>query len=744
MSADEKTTADLVQPRRTQDVVPREHLVDLLRSSRAPVAAVSGPVGSGKSTLLAQWYAAETEGVWVALDVEHNDPVLFWQSIITGMAAKLDGFGSECLDRLAGLGEAAVDDMPTMVVEELGHREPPVVLFLDDVDSLDDERVLASLHRLARILPPGCRLALASRSQRPIPLARLRLEGELIEIGAGDLALSLAEADQLFRSLEVTLSAETLERVVARMEGWAEGLLLVASGGPKALAALESVPGDEPDLDALAAHMTKRLLADLAHDDQDFLLKTSILRRLSAESCEAVSGSPAAGRRLARLEADSVFIVAVENAEPGWYRYHHFFRQVLRTELAERWPDDLESLHQAAFEWYRENGHLEEAIQHALAAGLRHDAAEELCRQWYADFGAARSEALRRLFDHFELDDFAGSPQLAVAAAMAFTVFDGDGDVVRTKQLLDSIDIETSDDETDQAYDGASSLRTLLLFTRSNATLHGVEASLADAEAAYALEPVGSRWRAMSALMAGSRSRLLGDAVRAEHYLTETITSLPATMFGIQALAHLASIRLDQGMIDEAVDIAGRSARMIEGQLPSIRHAGLSLIPAVHAQALATAGRWDEAEIALTTATDLATGRWGRLGPDFVAAVVTIAETALALGAIDIARAHANVADEALQLRPNMGTLTSRVEQLRAPLEMASGWSDPSSPHAISKREREVLDHLATPLSLREIADELFVSHNTVRSHVRSIYRRLDVNSRPEAVAKARTAGLLS
>lgn len=731
--------ADRAHLRRIEGVVPRNHLVNALRSSRATVAVVSGPPGAGKSTLLAQWFLTEPNGVWLTLGPEHNDPVGLWRSLIARVGDRAPDFGSECLALLDDRGAAAIDDMATLVCTELADRQLTIVLFLDDVEQVEDERSLGELHRLARTIPAGNRLALASRSQRPLPLARLRLEGELVEIGAADLALSYDEAAELFRLRGVTVSEEVLVALMASMEGWAQGLAFVAESGRAVPAALESVDATQQDREVVASLMAEQLMADLAPDDQRFLLETSILRRLSGELCNAVCSSADAHRRLAELDEANSLVVPIADSTTGWYRYHPLFAEALQTQLADRWPERVELLHKRAFDWLEQNDDLGEALHHAFAAGLRHEGRVALCEHWYAGFDSDQAWTLRRLFDRFELDDFVAHPPLLVAAAMAHSIFDDDP--AYTRGLIAAIDPESLHGPT---HDGTASLHTSLLFVKAGWALDGLEGALADAEAAYEQEPSDSRWRAVAAMFAGAVSRWIGDPTKADSFLSEAIELEPRSLTGALAMSHLALLRLEGGRVDEAGRLAAESVRLIEELLVGAQHAGLCFAHAVEALTLAVGGRWDEAESALDVAVRLASIRLGRARPAFLEGILTIAEAALELGAVDTAQQHAELAEEVLLLRPDMGTLSTRLERLRAPLEAASGWSDPSSSFAFTRREREVLELLATPLSIREIANELFVSRNTTKSHLRSIYRRLGVTSRKAAVAKARTAGLLA
>ena len=215
----------LVPPRLRAEVVDRPALVARRMTSPARLGVVTGPAGSGKSTLLAQCHAADPLPAWLSLERSDNDVVALWWSMIVAVRTVIGDFGEAYRTRLLG-GSGAVDEVVVSVCNELAERDTPIHLFLDDLHVIDNETSRRSLHRFVLSLPDGVRVTAASRRSVPIPLGRVRANGDLVEIGASDLALSALEASQLLSSFDPSLDQAYRDVLVARTEGWPAGLHL--------------------------------------------------------------------------------------------------------------------------------------------------------------------------------------------------------------------------------------------------------------------------------------------------------------------------------------------------------------------------------------------------------------------------------------------------------------------------------------------------------------------------------------
>ena len=247
----------------------------------------------------------------------------------------------------------------------LAAQDPPVTLVLDDLHLLTDPEVLDGLDYLLRNVGPGLRLVVSARMD-PLPLHRYRLAGELTEIRASDLAFTVAEAGLLLARHGNKLSADSLECLTRRTEGWAAGLRLAAIS-----------MGTHPDPDqfvnelitedsALTGYLVEEVLNTQPPEVRDVLLSTSILEHLSAQAASELAGNERAGRILSALARANVFVQPIGS---GRYRYHTLFAEVLRLKLEREHPDRMAPLHRRAARWYERNGQLTDAVRHAAQAG---------------------------------------------------------------------------------------------------------------------------------------------------------------------------------------------------------------------------------------------------------------------------------------------------------------------------------------------------------------------------------------
>ena len=362
-------TAKLRRPLLRPGTVRRSSLIErLARGGRRPIVSVVAPAGYGKTTVLAQW--AERNGqafAWVSVDEADNDPKV----LLTYVAKALDAVepvGERVFDALASPGSS----VPGSVVPRLGSAfssmASPVALILDDVHALHNSECRAALSVLADHVPGGSRLVLAGRAEPPLPIARLRAEGRLLEVGPGDLSLTCEEASSLLRNVDLTLGEDDVAELHRRTEGWPAGLYLAAlylkEGGPFASAAV-SFGGDDR---LVSEYLESEFLARISRRHRTFLTRTAVLERMCGPLCDAVldmSGSTAA---LADLERSNLLLVPLDR-RGDWYRYHHLFRDMLLAELHRQEPDLMPVLQRRAAQWYERNREPEEALEYWMKAG---------------------------------------------------------------------------------------------------------------------------------------------------------------------------------------------------------------------------------------------------------------------------------------------------------------------------------------------------------------------------------------
>ena len=347
--------------------VPRPRITKLIAEGTrwCPLTVVTGPPGAGKTMALALWAAAEPGPVaWVSLDHYDNQPGLFWAYAV----AALRQSGVAVPRTLSAAARAwAVDHVFLLrLASALTAQDPPVTLVVDDLHVLTEPAVLDELDFVLRNVGPGLRLVVSSRMDPLLPLHRYRLAGELTEIRASDLAFSLAEAGLLLAQHGSTLSADSLECLTRRTEGWAAGIRLAAIS-------MDTHP--DPDQfvkelitedSALAGYLVEEVLNTAPPEVREVLLSTSILEQVSAEAASELAGDEQAGRIFQAVAHANAFVQPVGC---GWYRYHRLFAEVLRLKLRREYPDRLATLHRRAAWWYERNGPLTDAVRHAARAG---------------------------------------------------------------------------------------------------------------------------------------------------------------------------------------------------------------------------------------------------------------------------------------------------------------------------------------------------------------------------------------
>jgi LuxR family transcriptional regulator, maltose regulon positive regulatory protein len=347
--------------------VPRPRLAEALGRGLVLVCA---PAGFGKTALLADWLRTGRRPVaWLSLDVGDNDPVRFWRHVVAALDRARPGIG-ERVTPLLGPPPSSFEGLVTALINELAAQsvENEAVLVLDDYHLIEARPVHASLAFLLEHLPPGLHLVLASRSDPPLPLARLRANGQLAELRTDDLRFTAEEAAALLReSAGAALPGSAVAALVARTEGWAAGLQLAAlslRGRSDIAGFVAAFSGSNR---YILDYLTGEVLDGQPGQVREFLLETSVLERLSGELCDAVTGRNDGQAMLEQVEQAGLFLMPLDEIR-GWWRYHRLFADLLRARLQQR-PGQVAVLHRAAAAWYEEHGLADDAVGHALAAG---------------------------------------------------------------------------------------------------------------------------------------------------------------------------------------------------------------------------------------------------------------------------------------------------------------------------------------------------------------------------------------
>src|ERR687894_676272 len=371
--ADPLLMTKLAVPSTRASLVPRPRLSERLEEGlEAQLILVSAPAGFGKSTLLGAW-ASELSGsgrpmAWYSLDSADNDPGQFWRYFVTAVDLLQPGSGKTALALLGSPQAPPIEAILTTLLNELVDLSTDAVLVVDDYHLIESQTIHEALTFLIDHLPPRMHLVIATRMDPPLPLSRLRVRGEMTELRAADLRFTPEEAATFLNQvMGLELSAEDTAELEGRTEGWIAGLQMAAL----AMQDRADVPGfiaafagsNRYVLDYLAEEVLARQPEEL----QTFLLETSILDRIRASLCNAVTGGADGQTALERLEHANLFVIPLDD-ERHWYRYHHLFVEVLRQRLRQEHPDLVSVLHRRACGWFERQGLVGEAINHALAA----------------------------------------------------------------------------------------------------------------------------------------------------------------------------------------------------------------------------------------------------------------------------------------------------------------------------------------------------------------------------------------
>ena len=370
-----------VPPTRSQ-VVARPHLLARLEAGLSgPLTLLAAPAGSGKTTLLSAWRASEAgrsrRVAWISLDGRDNDPVRLRRYVLAALdAAGLD-LGAECRQLLQMAQPPSAEVVLTSFLNALNRLATDVVLILDDYHVIDAESIHQGLGFLLDHLSPYLHLVIATRADPPVQLARLRARGQVTELRTADLRFSHEEAAEfLTEIMGLHLTGADIELLEDRTEGWITGLQLAAlslQGRPNEAASgfITSFAGSHRHV---IDYLMDEVVSNLSEPVQAFLLRTSILDRLTAPLCAVVMDEETSPEAVAvsqevleTLERRNLFLVPLDDGRE-WYRYHHLFADAMRHRLRHQQPEQVSVLHERASTWFEAHELLEEAIDHALDA----------------------------------------------------------------------------------------------------------------------------------------------------------------------------------------------------------------------------------------------------------------------------------------------------------------------------------------------------------------------------------------
>ena len=726
-------------------LVSRGELVGrLVDAGDCKLVLVCAPAGWGKTSVLSQWHSVAGPGVfaWVSLDPGDDDRVRFWSYVIGAVRTVAPEVGEAALAALPNAAGDLVGAVLPSLINELAAAGRRVVLVLDDYHCVRNESIHASVAFLLRHLPPNVQLAIATRADPPLRLGRLRAAGEVLEIRAAQLRFSDAETLALLNdSLALGLEPAEVGLLRERTEGWPAGLRL---------AALTLRDHDDPKAFVAAFAGDDRQIADYLHEFvaaqprrlREFLLHTSILERLCGPACDAVTDGSDGVARLEEIQRANLFLVSLDSRSQ-WFRYHQLFRDLLRLELARSEPGLAAELHRRASAWYRSQGDADEAIRHATAAGDFAAACDLIARHWVPLSNLDRDETITRWIDALPRESAEADARVCLARAWAAL---GAGVVEEMESWLRAAERAPQQGSAPGAAAIALVAAQAALPRQVGALMAGdVAGSAAAASRALAVpaEAAGSG-RAVADINLGLALSFGGDLTGAETALRNGLRRLPGDGWSIPhaiGLGHLALVRLDQGYVDEAEAIAADAERHVAADR-------IDEAPATSAAVLARGRllelRGDLAAAGAACARAVVLARRGGRRLELADALIALARLNRRRGAYDQARTAAREARRVVASCPDPGKLAGLLARTERALQLDTTRRPvPAADPDLSERELAILRLLAGELSQREIGSHLYVSFNTVKSHTRSIFRKLGVTTRADAVDRGRELDLL-
>ena len=711
----------LTPPTLPSQLVQRSRLNEILDAAadepNVGVVLVSAPAGSGKSTLIAGWQQQRADCAWMQADKADRDPARFWAHVVAALSGVVPGVAPVAEPAVPTSG-AVFEPLLERITNELA-GSPPVVLVIDDYHLIASSAVDEGIERLIELAPPSLLLVLSTRFDPSLHLSRLRVRSQLVEIRAETLKFAPAEARLLLGDKGIT--DPQAAALCERAEGWAAGLVLAGlslDGTDDLDAFVEAFQGNDR---LVVDYLTDEFLAGIHESDHDRLLQTAILDRMCGPLLDAVCDTTDGTRWLRETAATNQLLIGLDSTGT-WFRYHHLFEDVLRLEAKHKKLLDPAESHRRAARWHHKNGSPHDAVEHYLAAG-DHETAADLIYDEATEL-MSRGQ-LRTLADQIaRLGAVAARHAGAIIVQGWISLLTGR--VAEAHRCLEQArTLNPNEDESGLI---------VALAIMTNIGTGNVAQALAEARAA------GNPLESTQAMTLGGAHVWAGSFDEARPFLEQAERLAPSEGHAFvqavnpifSAIANIETNATQAAHCDATQAInAARNFGLSDFASTAAAHSVLARTLKDPEAAIAaarrgvTVARRSPGKImfayALTCAGDVLCHHHHPEGPDLVAEARSIID---------------QCADPGIA-----GRYLSRVESRH---QLGTSALPTSQPIAdLTDREHAVLRYLPAPMSQREIAQELYVSLNTVKTHCQAIYRKLGVGDRKAAVQAARDASLL-
>jgi LuxR family maltose regulon positive regulatory protein len=727
-------TIKLVPPVLTSRWLPRSEVVERLVGADEPVVFITAPAGWGKTSLLAAWLDAEQgrrPAAYLQLEESDDTAPVFWTYVVAALRRACPELGASAEEALRGPDIDPMRDVVPSFLNELTEADCDLLLILDDYHEISREDIQSSVGYLIDHLPPRVQMAIATRADPTLHLGRLRASGNLVELRAHDLAFSATEtAELLRRRFAVDLDDGAVELLRRRTEGWPAAIHLAGVSLQDTEDPGEFVGRFAGDDRNVADYLMGEALERVSDQDREFLLRTSVLDQLNGPLCDEVAGVTDGAATLDRLERSGLFVIPLDNTRHR-YRYHRLFGDWLGHELRRTEPESIPELHRKAAAWYANNSSLQAAVDHAIDASDPPLAAR-LIDRYLQDWAAVHWSLVWQWFQQLPDDAIRSYPMTAVAR---FNVALARGDFASSSQWIEAAEAALDAVPPD--------LRPIVETTVAIHRAFGELAAGGDMEVARtASMAIADQERAAQSIIFAQAIGLAGIST---FWTTGPLDAIPLLLEGSMArrrgslrdggvTALLALAYAEVGDWAAAEDTAADALALPEPDewvgYPDRMAAHFAL-----GMALLARGDRDEAVSRISTGLGMARG-W--VEPVFIAygcLALADARTEYAEKRALVREARAMI--EGLEGRGRITELVAGAERklaLRRPHQETAGTVHVEP---LTDRERDVLHLLRSDLSLREIAGELYISHNTIKSYTQSIYRKLGVTSRSAALETA-------